>query len=174
MRDQFVGDTITLDNALAFWVYRVSQLMRRELYRMFMRHGHDITPEQWIILVRLWERDGRLQNELSDSTVKDRPTISRALDVLEARGIAERRISSVDGRSRQVFLTPHGRQLRRKLVPLVRRLVDKIQDGLSESHLRLTRSTLKKMTDNLTGEAVTSAVIERRRRHPQSMSARRK
>ena len=60
MRDQFVGDGIRLDNALAFWVHRVYQAQRNAMYRAFGREGIELTPEQWGVLVRtMQERDGR-------------------------------------------------------------------------------------------------------------------
>ena len=149
MKDQFVGERIELDNALAFWVYRVYQGTRRELYRSFLRNGQDITPEQWLILVRLWESDGRTQSDLCESTIKDRPTISRAIDVLETRGIVERRSSPEDGRLRSVFLTRTGKELQRKLVPVVRSLVGQLEGGLNDPELCMTRQTLKQMAGNL-------------------------
>ena len=77
MKDQFKGDGIVLDNALAFWVHRVYQVVRNETYRAFRDAGTELTPEQWVVLVRLWEQDGRTQNDLCDSTFRDRPTMSR-------------------------------------------------------------------------------------------------
>jgi MarR family transcriptional regulator, organic hydroperoxide resistance regulator len=149
MKDQFVGDGIELDNALAFWIYRVYQGTRRHLYRGFMQQGYDITPEQWLILVRLWDQDGRLQTELCESTVKDGPTISRAVDVLESRSIVERRNSVEDARLRLVFLTRQGKSLRRKLVPVVRGLVERLESGVTELELIITRQTLRRMAANM-------------------------
>ena len=90
VKDQFKGDGIVLDNALAFWVHRVYQVVRNETYRAFRDAGTELTPEQWVVLVRLWEHDGRTQNELCDSTFRDRPTMSRMIDTLEARGLVTR------------------------------------------------------------------------------------
>src|SRR6476661_7517020 len=58
MRDQFVGESgVVLEKALAYWIHRVYQASRNEMFRMFREHGEEITPEQWIVLVRLWEED---------------------------------------------------------------------------------------------------------------------
>ena len=61
MRDQFDKDEIVLENALAFWVNRFYETTRRAMYRAFREHGHELTPEQWMVLVRLWERDGHAE-----------------------------------------------------------------------------------------------------------------
>ncbi len=151
MHDQFSGGRIVVDNALGFWLHRVYQASRNEMYRAFREVGEDITPEQWAVLIRLWERDGRSQSELSDATFRDRPTMSRILDVLEREGIVERRVDPDDQRARLVHLTRRGRALEKKLVPIVERIVRSMTRGLDQRDLVTTRATLARMFDNLSG-----------------------
>ena len=80
MLDQFKKGGIVLENALAYWVNRYSQSARREMYRVFTEKGFDLTPEQWMVLVRLWEKDARSQGELCDATTRDPSTMSRIVD----------------------------------------------------------------------------------------------
>src|SRR5687767_7637081 len=91
VHDQFTSDGIVLDNALMFWVHRAYQAARNVTYDAFREHGVELTPEQWAVLVRLWECDGRTQNELCESTFRDKPTMSRMVDGMAARGLVERR-----------------------------------------------------------------------------------
>jgi MarR family transcriptional regulator, organic hydroperoxide resistance regulator len=150
MRDQFTSDGIILDNAVAFWVHRVYQASRNEMYRAFREEGVELTPEQWSVLVRLWERDGRTQNDLCDSTFRDKPTMSRMIAGLEERGLVRRRVAEDDGRSRIVSLTPEGQALKGRLVPVARALVARMLDGVSDADLHTTRSSLMRMFQNLT------------------------
>ncbi len=152
MRDQFVGDGIILDRALMFWVTRVYQATRAAAFTVFRDAGVELTPEQWMVLVRLWEQEGRTPSELSDATFRDRPTMTRILDGLEARGWLERRVDPVDARSRRIYLTVAGRDLKKKLVPPVRRLVQPMLDGISDEDLEITRRTLRAVLTNLEGE----------------------
>jgi DNA-binding MarR family transcriptional regulator len=151
MRDQFVGpDGVVLEKAMAYWVHRVYQASRNELFRLFRDEGEEITPEQWIVLVRLWEQDGRTQTDLGESTFRDRPTMSRILDGMERRGLVERRADPESARVWRVHLTPQGKGLRKKLVPKAKKLVGRMQRGISERDLAVTRETLRKMFVNLT------------------------
>jgi len=150
VRDQFTADGILLDNAIAFWVHRVYQASRNEMYRAFREEGATLTPEQWTVLVRLWERDGRTQNDLCDSTFRDRPTMSRMIAGLEERGLVRRRVAEDDGRSRIVSLTPEGKALQARLVPVARALVARMLEGVSDADLHTTRSVLARMFQNLT------------------------
>lgn len=149
MEDQFAGGGIIVDNAIGFWIHRVYQASRNEMYRVFREHGEDVTPEQWAVLIRLWERDGVTQTELSESTFRDGPTMSRILDGLQARGLLERRADARDGRVRLIHLTRSGRELKRKLVPLVRALVRKMVRGVDVAELETTRAALRRMFENL-------------------------
>jgi MarR family transcriptional regulator, organic hydroperoxide resistance regulator len=149
MRDQFRDGRVVVDNAIGFWIHRVYQASRNEMFRAFRAHGEEITPEQWAVLIRLWEADGPTQGELSEATFRDAPTMSRIVAGMEARGLLERRADPADGRVRRVHLTREGRQLRRKLVPLVEDLVGRMVEGIDEEALLTTRTALRRMFDNL-------------------------
>ena len=149
MRDQFRDGAIIVDNAIGFWIHRVYQASRNEMFRAFRDQGEDVTPEQWAVLIRLWEADGPTQGELSEATFRDAPTMSRILAGMESRGLLERRPDDVDGRVRRVHLTRAGRVLQKKLVPVVQRIVERMVDGVEERDLLVTRAALRRMFANL-------------------------
>ncbi|MFO0550216.1 MAG: MarR family transcriptional regulator [Polyangiaceae bacterium] len=149
MKDQFTDKGIVVDNAIGFWIHRVYQASRNVMYRRFRDEGEDVTPEQWAVLIRLWEEDGRTQSDLSDSTFRDRPTMSRILDVMQDRGWIKRRADPKDARVRVIELTKKGRELEQKLVPVARRIVEEMVSGIDERALVTTRAALKKMFANL-------------------------
>lgn len=149
MKDQFRDGQVVVDNAIGFWIHRVYQASRNEMFRSFRELGMDMTPEQWAVLIRLWERDGRSQGELSEVTFRDPPTMSRIVDGMEARGLLERRPHPEDGRVRLIYLTRKGQQLKSKLVPLAERIVRKMVAGVDDDALVTTRATLRRMFSNL-------------------------
>ena len=151
MKDQFKDGGIVVDNAIGFWIHRVYQASRNEMYRVFRDHGEDITPEQWGVLIRLWERDGRPQAELCEATFRDAPTMSRIVDGMEKRGLLDRRAHPDDGRVRVVHLTRHGKALQKKLVPLVEKIVGDMVAGIDERALVTTRNALRAMFANMAG-----------------------
>jgi MarR family transcriptional regulator, organic hydroperoxide resistance regulator len=152
VRDQFVDDGIILDNALAFWIHRVYQATRNASFEVLRAEGEEVTPEQWIVLVRLWEQDGRTQTELGESTFRDRPTMSRILAGMERRGLVRRKSDPENARVWRVFLAARGRELRGALVPRARELVERSLRGIPVRDLEITRTTLRRMFENLTGE----------------------
>lgn len=149
MHDQFDGEGVILENALPFLIHGLGQLIRSRSYKEFNQHGLELTPEQWIVLVRLWQKDGRTVSDLSESTLRDRPTMSRILDTMEASGLVRREPDPEDARSRFVLLTREGKTLRKRLVPIAKALVAELERGIPEEDLLLTRDTLRRMFQNL-------------------------
>ncbi|APR79586.1 Transcriptional regulator, MarR family protein [Minicystis rosea] len=147
MRDQFDEGGIVLENALAFWANRFSEVTRRGMYRAFAAHGVELTPEQWMVLVRLWERDGRTQSDLAAATHRDAPTLSRILDSMAKAGLVARAVDPNDARARLAVLTPRGRALKATLVPVVRDLVAGFEEDIPERDLEITRRTLRRIVE---------------------------
>jgi len=149
MRGQFDGDQVKLDKALPFLIHACYQQIRSITYKEFLGHGLELTPEQWIVLVQLWEKDGQSQSALSERTLRDRPTMSRILDTMQKSGLVERSVDVDDARSRLVNLTRAGKALQAKLVPVAKKLVARLEQGISERELETTHRTLARMLKNL-------------------------
>ena len=149
MKDQFDGDRIVLENALPFVVHGLYQQIRSATYREFNEHGLELTPEQWIVLVRLWERDRQSPSALSESTLRDRPTMTRILDTMQQNGLIVREVDSKDARARVVCLTREAKALQKRLVPIAKSLVERLERGVPERDLEVTRRTLRRMFENL-------------------------
>jgi DNA-binding MarR family transcriptional regulator len=149
MRGQFEGNRVVLEKALPFLIHACYQQLRSLTYKEFLGHGLELTPEQWVVLVRLWEKDGQSQSALSESTLRDRPTMSRILDTMEKSELVERCVDPKDARSRLVKLTRTGKSLQPKLVPVAKKLVQRLEQGISERDLETTHRTLARMLENL-------------------------
>ena len=149
MRDQFDGDQVVLENALPFLLHGIYQRIRGVTYREFNQQGLELTPEQWIVLARLWQRDGRTVSELSESTFRDKPTMSRILDSMEKSGLVTRTVDRKDARTRIIALTREGKAARKKLVPIAKSIVDRLEADIPEEDLLTTRRTLRRLFENL-------------------------
>jgi len=110
---------------------------------------YDITPEQWGVLNRLWEKDGISQKEISLITIKDQTTLTRILDKLESKGLIKRQTSPDDRRSFLIFLTDAGRNLEDKLVPIASEALDEALQGLSEEEIKQLKVLLNKIFMNV-------------------------
>src|SRR5690242_6242516 len=138
MRGQFKGDRVVLEKALPFLIHACYQQIRSVTYKEFLEHGLELTPEQWIVLVQLWQKDAQTQSALSELTLRDRPTMSRIIDTMEKSGLVERVVDERAARARLVRLTRHGRGLQSKLVPVAKRIVSRLERDIPERDLEIT------------------------------------
>ena len=137
-------DPGTLEDTLYYTVHRMARLLRYGFLRFFTHLGLDITPEQWFLLHRLWERAGRPQFELVDPTIDDRPNITRLIDSLEKRGLVERQTDPDDRRRFLISLTPEAVRLLKEIMPKVIAERERVFGSISEGDRRALSRVLKK------------------------------
>lgn len=103
----------------------------------------------WTFLRILWERDGLTQRELSERAGLQEPTTFAALKAMEKLGLVTRRQLPDSRKKVYVFLTPKGRALRAKLVPLAEDVNEVAVAGIPPEDIATTRRTLLVMIENL-------------------------
>lgn len=139
----------TLDESLGFLINRTAVRLKRELHQAFKAAGYRITPEQWAILNRLWAQEGLSQVELAELTFKDKPNVTRMLEIMEREGWVFRRPDEEDRRAYKVFLTDAGRALKDKLIPLAEEVLERGQRGLSGGDIAQAKRVLDLIYYNL-------------------------
>ena len=138
-----------LDSAIGFVVGRTCHIMRKAFGRTFAAAGHSVTPEEWVLLNRLWVRDGQRPAELAESTIRDRSTVTRLLDGMVSKGLVRRETDPDDRRAIQTWLTPEGAALKGQLIPVAEGLLERATRGISARDLKTTRETLLQFQTNL-------------------------
>ena len=118
---------------------------------------HDVSLGHWTFLRILWEHDGLTQRELSQEAGVMEPTTLIALRPMEAQGYITRTRMAGNRKNLYVFLTPAGRALKKKLVPLAEEVNSLATRGLDESAVAGVRRSLLVMLDNLAQDGMLSA-----------------
>jgi DNA-binding MarR family transcriptional regulator len=124
--------------------------------------AHDVSLGHWTFLRILWEKDGLTQRELSIEAGVMEPTTFSALNAMEKLGYITRRQMPDNRRKVYIFLTPKGRQLKDKLVPLAEEVNRIAVSGVPAEHVATTRQTLLAIIENLARDEAETADPERR------------
>ncbi len=132
-----------------YWVNRLSAMSRRELGLRFKAAGHDVSPEEWAILLLLWREDSQNPGEMSARTVRDPTTMTRLIDGMVRKGFVERRADTSDRRRSNICLTQMGRGLEPALISLAKPMIESGMAGISEEDLKTTVQVLAKMVANM-------------------------
>lgn len=127
----------------------------KDVARSFLRslqtrlNSHGVSLGHWSFLRILWESDGLTQRELSDEAGVMEPTTAVALRGLEELGYVTRERLPENRKNIYVYLTPRGKLLKRKLVPLAEGVNALAMQGLNATDVTTTRRCLLVMLDNL-------------------------
>ena len=136
------------DDAPAWLIQRASRTLRVLFLRLMESRAAGVTPEMWLVLSRLFARDGQYQTQIADSTFRDRPNTSRILAGLEERGLVRKQRDRDDMRRMRVYLTERGEEFVREVAPMAARTRDGLYRGLSDEELRQFRVILRKIEKN--------------------------
>ena len=138
-----------IDNSPGFWMHLAFNRKRQASVDAFKAAGFAITPEQWAVMVRLWQSEGRSQTEIANLTFRDRASVTRIIDALEVMGYCERRADPSDRRAKRVFLTEEGRRVESDLTPIVAAFVEKAYAGISMEERANLNALMQKVYSNL-------------------------
>ena len=123
---------------------------------------HSVSYGHWTFLRILWEAEGITQRELSARAGVMEPTTFSALQAMAKRGYVVRRRNPASRKEMQVFLTPAGRALKSKLVPLAEEVNEIALRGVAAPDVAATRRTLLKLIENLAADEAASEAPSRR------------
>jgi MarR family transcriptional regulator, temperature-dependent positive regulator of motility len=122
---------------LYFNTTALARRLEREWVLAFEPFG--LTPPQAFLLRAVLDKPGSLQRELAAELAISRPTATRALDGLEAKGLIARRASAQDGRECEIYP-------QRKAV--------NIKDALNQSSAAVTARLKKHLGTDVFHDAV--------------------
>ena len=139
-----------IDQQLVFAILngKVSTAINRKLSRNFRQNGIEITPEQWTILLSLWEKDGITQQDLCNATFKDKPSMTRLIDNMERQHLVVRISDKKDKRTNLVYLTKTGRELESQSFKIAISTLHEALQGISVEELKICQEVLRKIFTN--------------------------
>jgi len=138
-----------LDYDLGYLIYRAASTLKAAMQRSFLEHGLTITPIQWTILQKLTENQSLSQVELATMLEKDRPNITRIINVMEKNSLVLREADSKDGRKFLITLTKKGRETWEIARSVSLSIREKALSNFSEEELELVRGKIIQLTNDL-------------------------
>ena len=138
-----------LESRIGLKLVTIGKMSKIFALQSFSCADHPITPEQFSVLAALAEQDGMHQSQIAAFTMKDRPNITRIINILEEKGLVTR---NPDTNKRKIFkinITEEGRQAYEKVVPTVLEHWQDSVKGISDEELMSCLKVLNKIKANL-------------------------
>ncbi|MCB0558777.1 MAG: MarR family transcriptional regulator [Lewinellaceae bacterium] len=130
-------------NSLVFLTNRVGRLLANEIRLRSGMERLGLMPHHMGILVELWAKDGLRQQDLAVSIIKDKATIARALDHLEAENIVVRVPDSNDKRNKHIYLTHKGKKLHQQIWPHAESVMKEVLENVEQQDLEACKRVLE-------------------------------
>ena len=133
----------------SFITGKASTAIARRLQKNFKQAGLDITIEQWSVLYHLWKEDGISQQQLCESTFRDKPSITRLVDNLEKLKMVKRVPSKDDRRINMIYLTPEAQNLQEQSMQLANQTLNEALVGVTHGQIEIAKEVLQQVYENL-------------------------
>jgi DNA-binding MarR family transcriptional regulator len=139
---------LDLDNYLPYLINRVGVAIA-EIYTSDTLAPLGITLDMWRVLAALSNNGEQRQIDLVEMTSIDASTMSRLVSRLVRDGLVTRSRSAKSSREVVVELSPKGRALVARLIPIAKKLEQIAAAGLPAKDLAVAKRALGRMYDNL-------------------------
>jgi MarR family transcriptional regulator for hemolysin len=137
-----------LEDHLFFYFSQILARRTRAINARLRSYGLDYP--RWRVLAVLQEHSGATMGRLADLTSVDRTTLTRTLGLMEEARLVARQERESDRRSLVISLTPKGRRMFARILPLTLAETDRALTGFSPAEIGALRDRLKRIADNLT------------------------
>lgn len=118
-----------------FFPYRLAVLAERVSLAVSGLYADrfDLSRPEWRVIAALGANRTMAAKDIGPYSTLDKMQVSRAVARLEERGLVHREEDAADRRAKILSLTPAGRALHQKIVPLVRAREDYLLGDLDEA-----------------------------------------
>ena len=142
-------ELVKINELLSILSGRLSATLNRHLNKKFKAAELEITTEQWLVLVCLWNKDKLTQQAISERTFKDKASITRLLDTLSRHDLIERHSEPTDRRINLIHLTEKGKRLEEQAMAIVKESFEQAITGITSQELLFSREIIIKLLNNI-------------------------
>ena len=139
---------IDFENSIGPWIGRTMKVIDYYLHEEIKSENLDLTKEQIIILKNLFFNDGINQNELACLTFRDKSSLTRLLVKMEKKNYIKRVKSKEDKRINKVFITSTGKEMFIQTRPIIKKIMNTMEENISNKEQQIMISLLKKIQTN--------------------------
>jgi len=132
-----------LDTLIGYRLRRAQSAVHRDYNAMF--EELKITQKQTGVMWLVSSNPGLAQGSIGTSLGMDRATMMVIVDRLEARGLLKRIRSRKDARQRELFATPEGQRLMKKVHNLTERHEKRLKQLFTAAELQILEHLLQRL-----------------------------
>ena len=146
---------INFENSIGPWMGRTMKIMECNLQKLLDEAGVDVNKEQFVVLKKLKLDNGITQNELAEKTYRNKSSMTRLLNKMISKGYVVKKQLLTDKRKNGVFITQKGEEILNATLPIIKKMMDLIEENITQNEKQQLINTLKKIQLNFGEEQKT-------------------
>lgn len=139
----------SLEEVVLYLIDQTARISKRYAQRTFDERQMGITVDQWVLLKIIHEHPGLSQKALAEKAIRDGASVTRTLDLLEKKGLLQRKALPDNRRQYAVELSIEGQRFVNRHMDMVQQQRQNSVKGLSKTEITLLKTILLKMQDNM-------------------------
>lgn len=132
---------------IGYQIGSTANMLRNEVINRLSKKNIEITHAQMLILMMLYNENGKNQNELTNIMKKEKTTIARVIDGMEKKNLI-RREKGLDKRNKICYLTDKGKELMNEIMPVVCEVNQKAIENITVEEFELFKKVIEKIKLN--------------------------
>lgn len=108
-----------IDEIIFYTLEKSIKVYRKFAQNQILKHGYDITIDQWLVLKTMQENKHISQNQIAELVFKDFASITRIIELLVKKKYVQRKIDNNDRRKFVLDITEEGHKIIEKIYPIV-------------------------------------------------------
>ena len=137
-------DPLGLERYPAFLVRRLNQVSTAHFAQVMAENNLDLTPVQFAALRAITDEPGLDQGTIASRIACDRVTTGDVINRLVRKNLVERRRSTADRRSRELFASEEGGRTLDIIMPLIDEVQERLTTNLDRAELKQLVTLLRK------------------------------
>ena len=115
-------------------------------------NGINITPEQYLVLDILWEKQSLSQQNIADIIQKDKNSVTKIIDSLEKKNLVRRVMDKNDRRINKIELTDEALALEKITTEVAINFMNDVVKDIDTKDLDTFVNVMRQLKNNLEGE----------------------
>lgn len=137
------------EESLGHMTITTYRVMRSAFRRVLKERNIDLTPEQWGVLLLLWEKKAATQEELANASCVDKSSMSRVLSLMEDKGWLNRQTDLDNERKKKITAAPKSLEVREPAYAVTNQIIQDALTGVSREEAAICIKVLAAIKKNL-------------------------
>ena len=143
---------------IAVYVNILNSRIKKCFIDRLQQNGINVTPEQYLVLDILWEKQSLSQQNIADLIQKDKNSVTKIIDSLEKKNLVNRVVDQKDRRINKIELTKEGLALEKITTEVAINFMNDTVKDIDNQDLDKFVEVMRRLKDNLDNIEATSNV----------------